>query len=411
MRVGNASSSSAFCSHSSVLERRCCWVVRRRAAPDLLAGVDGGALDEAQALAALRRLEIDPAPGRLAQKRLQLLAVLDLDREQNGLRPAAPAGGVVLPHQVGHRLGVLLQRLVHHLHVLARKVAVHEVEHRKAALRAPAEAHRVGIGKGGGDDALPVREALDRPQPVAQLGGALEAQLLRRLLHLAAQLVHQLAALAVEDEHGLLYARAVIPGAAVLQAPARAASHVVIEAGALPADIPREFARAVGQQQRLGDGVDDVPRLAAAAEGAEVARAVLPRAARNAHGGVLLPQIHPDEGIALVVLEEDVVVRLVALDERVFQHQRLELARRDDDVEVRNLFHHGRHLGQVLPVEIAADPVFQFFGLADVDDLAVRVQHDIHAGQQRQPGGLILQLRKIALHDPRSFPFRKYTTA
>ena len=74
---------------------------------------------------------------------------------------------------------------------------------------------------------------------------------------------------------------------------------------------------------------------------------------------------------------------LVPLDEGVFQHQGLKLTLGDDDVEVRHLFHHGRHLGQVFPVEIAADPVFQLLGLAHVDDLALLVEHDVHARQQR----------------------------
>ena len=75
---------------------------------------------------------------------------------------------------------------------------------------------------------------------------------------------------------------------------------------------------------------------------------------------------------------------LVLLDEGVFQHQRLKLAAGDDDVEVRHLLHHGGHLGQMLPVEIAADPVLELLGLAHIDDLIVLVQHDIDPGQQGQ---------------------------
>ena len=81
---------------------------------------------------------------------------------------------------------------------------------------------------------------------------------------------------------------------------------------------------------------------------------------------------------------------LVALDEGVFQHQRFKLAARDDDVKIRHLLHHGRHLGQMLAVEIAGDAVFELFGLADIDDLIVFIEHDVHAGQQRQAVGLIL---------------------
>ena len=75
---------------------------------------------------------------------------------------------------------------------------------------------------------------------------------------------------------------------------------------------------------------------------------------------------------------------LVALDGGVFQHQGLKLAARDDDVEVAHLVHHGCDLWQVLAVEVARDAVFELFGLADVDDLIVLVEHDVHARQQRQ---------------------------
>ena len=258
------------------------------------------------------------------------------------------------------------------------------MQHRKTGLGSAAEAYRVSVGKGRGNDTLLVRQPLYRAQPVAQLGGALESQLFRRLLHLASQLIRELLALAVEYHRRLRYAAAVILRTAVLQAPARAAAHVVVEAGALLADIPREFPRAVRQQQRLGDRAYNVVGLAAPAEGAEVFCPVLPRAVRQRHFRVLLMQIEPDKRVALVILEQDVVVRLVLLYERVFQHQRLELAARDNDVEVMHLLHHGLDLRQMLPVEIAADAVLQLLRLADVYDLSVLVEHDVHARQQRQ---------------------------
>ena len=258
------------------------------------------------------------------------------------------------------------------------------MEDRKAGLRAPAEAHGVGVGKGGGDHPLPVFETLHRAEPVAKLGGFFKAELRSRLLHLLAKLLHQLPALAVEDEGHLHHAAAVVLGAAVSETPARAGAHVVVEAGPLLPDVAREFAGAVRQQQGLRDRGDDVAGLAPAAEGAEVARPVLPRAALDRERGVLLPHVKADEGIALVVLEEDVVVGLVPLDEGVFEHEGLKLAPRDDDVEVPHLVHHGGDLRQVLAVEIARDAVFELLGLADVDDLIVLVKHDVHARQQRQ---------------------------
>ena len=180
--------------------------------------------------------------------------------------------------------------------------------------------------------------AVDRAQTVAQLRRVLKPQLLRRLFHLGTEVGDKLVALAVEYEHGLGHAAAVVLRAAALYAPAGAGPHLVVEARPFLADIPREAPRAVRQQERLADGIYYLVRLSPAAEGAEVSRAVLARAADDGHHRVLAARVDTDEGIALVILEEDIVVGLVALYERVFKHQRLELAASDDDVEVVYFF-------------------------------------------------------------------------
>lgn len=86
------------------------------------------------------------------------------------------------------------------------------------------------------------------------------------------------------------------------------------------------------------------------------------------------------------------VFGFVQLDERVFEHERFELGLHDDDIEIRNVRNHGRHLRQVLAAKIARDAVFERFRLADIDDLAVLVEHDVHARQQWEHIGLFAQL-------------------
>ena len=230
------------------------------------------------------------------------------------------------------------------------------------------------------------------PETLAALEGRMElVQRLRRLRHCPPQLLDVLSALSLQDLHRLAHPGPVVLGIAVLETPAGAGAHVVVQAGPVLADVPGEFAVAVRQQQGRADGVDDLPGLAPAAEGAVVFGAVLGGPAGDAHHGVGLPLIHAHEGIALVVLQQDVVVGPVPLDEGVFQHQSLKLTPRHDHVEVRHLFHHGGHLGRMLPVKIAADPVFELFGLAHIDDLAPGVQHDIDPGQQGQMIGFFPQ--------------------
>ena len=130
-----------------------------------------------------------------------------------------------------------------------------------------------------------------------------------------------------------------------------------------------------------------------AAEGTVVFRAVVGGAVHQGKAGIVAA-VQPHEGIALVVLQQNVVAGLMALDEGVLQHQGLELRPDDNGVEPVHMGHH--HLrflvvaGGVL--KILADAVFQFFGLAHIDDLAGLVHHQIDAGQQGQVVGLGAEL-------------------
>ena len=258
------------------------------------------------------------------------------------------------------------------------------MQYREAALRAALETDRVGVRKGRGDHALLVRERLDRADAVAQRGGLLEAKLLRRLLHSAAQSFDQFRALSFQDQRGLFDAAAVVLLRHVLETPSGAAAHLILQTGPVLADITREFPRAVRQQQGLADRGDDLARLIAPAERAVIARSILRSAAGERQLRIGTLKIDADEGITLVVLEQDIVVRPVALDQRVFQHERFEFAVSDDHVEIAHLVDHRRHLRQMLAAEVADDAVFQPLGLADVDDLALFVEHDIHARKLRQ---------------------------
>ena len=365
-------------------QRLICPLGGRGAALHLLAGVQRGAFYKAHTLSALRRFYIYPTAGGLAQKLLKRFPAVHLAWEQHGLRPSAAVRGIVLQHEAGHGLAVVLKRLVHHFDVFPGKVAVYKVQHGKAALRAAAEAYRVRVGKGRGYDALLVGKAFDRAQSVAQRRGLFKAKLLSRALHFLLKLGCQLRALPFEDEHGLRHSAPVLLPVGRAAAPTGAVAHVVVQAGALLANITRELLRAGRQKQRFLYSLYYLMRLAAAAEGAEIARAVLGLPVDKAHPRILALHVHAHKGIALIVLEEDVILRLVPLYKRVFQHQRFKLASGDNDVEIAHLFHHRGDLRQVLAVEIAADAVFQLLRLADVYDLVMLVEHDVHAWQKRK---------------------------
>ena len=56
----------------------------------------------------------------------------------------------------------------------------------------------------------------------------------------------------------------------------------------------------------------------------------------------------------------------------------------------------GLGVGQPVVVEIAADAAAQIFGFADVNDRAVRVFVQIHAGQSRKLSGPIPELENFS---------------
>ena len=95
----------------------------------------------------------------------------------------------------------------------------------------------------------------------------------------------------------------------------------------------------------------------------------------------LLLRVHLDIGIGLVVFEKNVVLGLVFFDERVFERERVHLARRDDVGKVGDILDHAPHLnGLVGSMKILAHAVFEYARLAHVNDRPVLIEHDIHAG-------------------------------
>ena len=150
----------------------------------------------------------------------------------------ASLGQIILPHQLRHRFAVLLQRFIEHLHVLPGEIPAHKVQHRKAAFCAADKADRIGVIEGRRNHPLMVLQALDGADAVPQFGGPLKAQFFCGLLHLRTQLRHQFPALSLQDQNRLFAAAAVVFRAGVFQAPAGAFFHMIVETGALFADVP-----------------------------------------------------------------------------------------------------------------------------------------------------------------------------
>ena len=90
--------------------------------------------------------------------------------------------------------------------------------------------------------------------------------------------------------------------------------------------------------------------------------------------------MHFDVRIGLVVFEQDVILGFILLDEGVFEGERVRLGRADDVIEIGDIRDHGCHFfGLFVVMEILPHAVFEHARLADVDDGAVPVEHDVYA--------------------------------
>ena len=270
------------------------------------------------------------------------------------------------------------------------------MQHRRAAPhRSGVYAPHVRVGAHARNDLLLLAQHLQGLHPVPEGGGLFKFQILRRLLHLLAKGRRYLPQLAAQQLRRLGHPGLILPLAgAVGRAEAVAFSDVVVEAGPLLADVPGELAVAGGQLQGGAHRLQGRPGLVASAEGAEVPGTVLLRLVHQREPGIGRFFVEPHEGIALVVLQKNIVPGLVPLDQGVLQDQCLELRAHHDGVEVIHLGHHhpGLFVVAAAGLEVLADAVFQLFRLAHIDDQSRLVHHDVHARGQGQAVRLLQQL-------------------
>ena len=95
----------------------------------------------------------------------------------------------------------------------------------------------------------------------------------------------------------------------------------------------------------------------------------------QADGGEILVHVHAQEGIGLVVLQQDVILGRVLLDEVVLGDESVHLARADDIAKIGDVGEHRHHLRRLVAglIKILLQPRFEALGFADVDDLSVLV--------------------------------------
>ena len=222
--------------------------------------------------------------------------------------------------------------------------------------------------------------AVDGRDLIADGSGAFELQRLGGLLHLLAQARDDGFGAAIQELAQIVDH---LPVAGLVNAPdARRGAQldVVVQAGAgiLAGDLA--VAGEIGE-----DAPQHVERLVHgphAGVGAEVARAVVDHLARDGDFGKGVRPVYLDVGVAFVVLEAHVVTRAVLFDQVHLEDERLEFRADHDPLDVGDVFDQLAGLKVLVAgrVEVRAHPVAQIDGLADVNDLAGAVFHDVTAG-------------------------------
>ena len=142
------------------------------------------------------------------------------------------------------------------------------------------------------------------------------------------------------------------------------------------------------------DELDHAVGEVAGKVGAVVGGAVLAQAAGDEDLGEAVGERELDVGVGLVVAQQDVEARLALLDEVVFESQGLVLVGDEDVVEVDGLAHQRAGFGVGLRgfKQVGADARAQVVGLADVDDLALGVLVEVHAGLGGQGADFLVEV-------------------
>jgi hypothetical protein len=379
-------SSSAACA--------ACFRESRRSAK-LWPGVLAGHLDEADLVAALRDEDGHALPAHLAQIVAAHLGVGD------GLGQQDLVGRVV-----GRRLVELRQHGLEHLGVrelpaveavrpVADQLAAADEQHLdldRAALAV--EAEHILVGAPVLAHLLALLGLVDGGDLVAEAGRLLVALVRRRLVHAAAELHHDVAAPALEQQHRLAEVLAVRVPVDRQDARAEAALDLVLDARTAP--VPEDRVAARAEREHLPNGVERVAYRRRAGEWAEIAAPVLDDAPRDEDARPRVLQGHLDADVALVVLQPDVVARLVLLDQVVLEDERFLVARGHQRLEVRETVDEEAHLAALVSAaEIRADARAEVRRLADVDHLPVPVLQQVHARARRHGREAVVQRARL----------------
>jgi hypothetical protein len=352
-------------------------------AAQLFAGIGQRPFHDLAFFAALGRGNFDSVSGPQGQRFGQQRLAGHVFRQQDQLGRDALV--IKLTDKGFHNIG---QR---HVAVMAGKIrpvapilASTEEEDLDAGMAAFAiGGEQIGFLKAGGIDALAGLDVAHRLDPVAKARCRFEVQRVRRRGHFRHQLVLHGTAFAMQEI--LCFPHQLSIGGLIEPADTRRTAALDLEQQA-GAGARREHRVRTGAQQKCAlQCVQGAGHRAGTGEGPEIE-------ALRAFGAAMFQQLwkrvilaQQDVGKAFVVAIGHVVTRLELLDQVGFQQQRFGFRGGGNEEHLRCF---GDHAGDAVIVAaaqgVAAHPLFQAVGLADIQHVARRIEHAIDARRVRQ---------------------------
>ena len=199
---------------------------------------------------------------------------------------------------------------------------------------------------------------------------------------------HFVRVIAVEEAGQPVHEASIFLGGDLSDARPGALLDVEQEARAAPRGVILEFAVRTGaDRKRLQKEIERVADGVGVGERPKVLVAFPSGSATHPGGRPFVSSGQRQERIALVVPEANVETRSVLLDERVLEHERLDLVVGDDEVDRVGGVHHGSGSLRHVPVEVAQHSLAEGLGLPHIEDLPVHVAKLVGAWCIRDFGG------------------------
>ena len=341
----------------------------------------------------------------LLQKLREQVRVFQCKWKQNPLGNQ-PTAEVELLHQTGYRFHFFI-RFREHFIFFIQKISTGKMKNSKAGFRLRLTiANDIGVRQCSGCYQLLLAQILYRLQSIPETGGKLKLQIFRGTKHLTPNFICHRFVIPPQQFPGLRHGLTVFGAGLSLLAPSGALIHVIIQAGPPLPYIPGKLQMTAGELQSQAKGFHHVMGDTSAAKRAEILRAIVTEPAHQGDSGIDLPHIQPQIGIALVILQQDIVLRHIALDQGAFQYQRFKLRRRDNDIKMMDFTHHDTGFGRMGRgvLKILTDTVLEFLRFADVDYFVGLIPHDIDTRCIGQTQRFFLQL--IECHARIPFPWK-----